>query len=100
MGATVAAVPGSEVTERVWRQLEPLLAPAQRGGRPWTHDRRVVFDAIVHVMHTDCGWRALPSHVPPWQTVYAQFAQWRKTGIWAIVWSKIEPPVPTEQMQL
>ena len=71
----------------VWRRLEPLLPPPQRTGRPFAYDRRLVLEAIVYVMHSDCAWRTLPSQFPPWQTVYAQFAQWRSTGIWETIWA-------------
>ncbi len=96
---TEASRPTS-VTEVVWRRLEPLLPPAQRVGHPFDHDRRLVFDAIVYVMQTDCGWRNLPSHFPPWQTVYTQLTQWRKTGIWDKIWAGLDQPHPTTELQL
>src|SRR5688572_25663772 len=34
----------------------------------------------TYVMHTNCGWRNLPSDFPPWQTVYSQLTQWQKPG--------------------
>jgi hypothetical protein len=75
-----------------WRRLEPLLPPPQRTGRPFAHDRRRVLEAIVHVMQGDCAWRTLPARFPPRQTVYAQFAQWRITGIWETLWAGLEQP--------
>jgi transposase len=53
-----------------------------------------VLEAIVHVMRTDCGWRNLPAQFPLWQTVYAQYTQWRKTGIWDTIWADLEQPKP------
>jgi len=88
------------VTEVVWRRLEPLLAPAQRVGHPYDHSRRLVLEAIVHVMQTDCGWRNVPSRFPPWQTVYTQLVQWRKTGIWEKIWSGLDQPRPRDEIQL
>jgi len=90
----------TNVTEVVWRRLEPLLPPAHRVGHPYDHSRRLVLDAIVHVMQTDCGWRHLPSSFPPWQTVYTQLVQWRKTGIWDKIWSELDKPHPTTELQL
>jgi hypothetical protein len=95
-----AAAQQQEETEVVWCRLEPLLPAQQRGGRPYDHSRRLVLEAIVYVMQTDCGWRNLPSHFPPWQTVYAQLTQWRKTGIWAKIWSGLDQSLPTEELQL
>jgi hypothetical protein len=95
-----AAAPQAEawqmdVTEVVWSRLEPLLPPAQRVGHPYDHSRHLVLEAIVYVMQTDCGWRGLPSSFPPWQTVYTQLCQWRKTGIWDKIWAGLDQPHPT-----
>ncbi len=86
--------------EVAWRCLEAVLACEQHTGRPYIHARRVVFDAIVHVMDTNCGWRALPSTFPPWQTVYAQLRQWRKSGIWERIWFGLDQPHPISELQL
>jgi transposase len=89
-----------DVTEVVWRRLEQLLPPAHRVGHPYDYSRRLVLEAIVHLMQTDCGWRNLPSRFPPWQTVHTQLTQWRKTGIWNKIWSGLEQPHPTDELQL
>jgi hypothetical protein len=90
----------TDVTEVVWSRLEGLLPSGKRVGRPYGHDRRVVLNAIVYLMQTDCGWQHLPSRFPPWQTVYAQLTQWRKTGIWDTIWSGLDTSLPTEELQL
>ncbi len=84
------------MTDVVWRRLEVVLPPAKRHGRPDAHDRRVVLNAIVYVLQTGCAWHTLPSHVPPWQTVYAQFDRWRKTGSWDRMWLDRESYQPTD----
>jgi hypothetical protein len=89
-----ATTPAPMLIDVVWRRLEPLLPPPHRTGRPWAHGRRLVLEAIVYVMQTDCAWRALPSRFPPWQTVYAQFSQWRLRGIWETLWAGLEQPYP------
>jgi hypothetical protein len=88
------------VLDVVWQRLEPLLPASRRGGHPYDHSRRLVLEAIVHVMETDCGWRNLPSHFPPWQTVYSQLTQWRESGIWAKIWAGLDRPHPTAELQL
>jgi transposase len=69
-------------------------------GRPYAYDRRVVLQAIAYVMQTGCAWHTLPSRFPPWQTVYAQLARWRKTGIWDTIWAELDKPQPTDELQL
>lgn len=80
------------VIEVVWKRLEAWLTPVDRAGRPFGYDRRVVLDAIVVVMQSGNGWRSLASEFSPWQTVYAQFKQWEKTGIWDAIWADYEQP--------
>jgi transposase len=87
-------------TEQVWQRLEPLLPPSERLGRPYVHARRLIFEAIVYRMQTNCGWRNLPSSFPAWQTVYSQWVEWRKCGIWNIIWSGFDQPHPLQQLQL
>jgi hypothetical protein len=93
--AEQAATVQMDAIEVVWSRLEPLLPAARRAGHPYDHSRRLVLEAIVYVMQTDCGWQHLPSQFPPWQTVYSQLSQWRKRGIWDKIWSKVEQPSPT-----
>jgi len=94
-GVTVASeAEQQDGTALAWQRLEGLLPPSDRVGRPYAYARRVVFSAIVYMMQMDCGWRRLPSSFPPWQTVYAQLTQWRKTGIWDKIWSGLEQPHP------
>jgi len=87
-------------TQELWRRLEALLSTGKRSGRPYSHERLVVLEAIVHVMQTDCGWQALPSRFPRWKTVYAQYRQWRKQGIWEKIWAKSSQCFSTDELQL
>ena len=65
--------------------LEPYLPPPSRRGRPRKHAVRLVLDAVFYVLRTGCQWRLLPREVPPWQTVYHWFRQWRRDGTWVAV---------------
>ncbi len=81
--------------EEVWQRLQKLLPTGKRRGRPCTHDRRVIVEAIVHQRQTGCAWNALPSDFPPYQTVHTQLRNWQKTGVWAKVWEGLEQPCPS-----
>ncbi|MGM1059582.1 transposase [Saccharothrix sp. Mg75] len=74
----------TDVTDAQWAELDPLLpdpaCPAGRGGRWEKHCRRVIVDAILHVVDNGIKWRALPVDFPPWQTVYKRFAAWETAG--------------------
>jgi transposase len=59
-----------------------------------------VLEAIMYVMQTNCGWQHLPAAFPPWKTVYAQYTQWRKKGIWDSIWAGLDKPLPADELQL
>ena len=98
--ALPAGVSAQAETEVVWSRLEPLLPPAQRLGRPYTYERRLVLEALVYLMHNDCGWQQLPARFPPWPTVYVQLRQWRKQGIWEQIWVGLDQSHPPDELQL
>lgn len=83
-----------DILTTVWDRLAALLAAPKRGGRPIVYDRRRIFEAIVYVLRTDCGWIGLPSSFPPWKTVQECYATWRKIGIWETIWKDIDIPGP------
>ena len=72
----------SDLTEKEWAVLEPLIPPAKPGGHPRTTDIREVINAILYLDRTGSQWRALPHEFPPWSTVWSYFRTWRNTGIW------------------
>ncbi len=63
----------TNLTDREWAVLRPLLPPAKPGGRPRTSDLRLILDAIFYVLRSGCPWRLLPRDFPPWPTVYDYF---------------------------
>jgi Putative transposase of IS4/5 family (DUF4096) len=84
--AVLEGAGGSTTIEAVWQRLAAVLAAAPRRGRPWTHDRRKLLEAMVYVMERGCRWPDLPAHFPPWKTVHGQLARWRQAGIWDAIW--------------
>jgi putative transposase len=72
----------SDLDDREWAVLEPLLPPVRDAGRgrPAVHPRRAIVNAILYADRTGCAWRYLPKDFPPWRTVYGYFATWRDDG--------------------
>lgn len=70
----------SDLTDAQWAILEPLLpVPACQtptGGRPERHHRRAILDAIFYLVDNGIKWRALPTDLPPWRTVYGLLSRW------------------------
>lgn len=72
----------SDLTDREWRLIEPLIPPAKPGGHPRTVDMRKVVNAIFYLLRTGCSWEMLPHDFPPYSTVYYYFRRWQKRGLW------------------
>jgi transposase len=83
--STRAAYP-TDLTDAEWQILKPLVpAPkcgTPKGGRPITHDRREIVNGIIYALRAGGAWRMLPHDLPPWQTVYDYFRQWKQDGTW------------------
>ena len=70
----------SDLTDAEWSALGPLLARRSHLGRPLKWPRRLMADAVFHLLRTGCQWRMLPRCFPPWPTVFSQFRRWRMDG--------------------
>jgi putative transposase len=73
----------TDLNDTQWALIAPLLPQRQSTrGRPRTWTLRDVVDAILYVVRSGCAWRLMPHDLPPWQTVYGYYWQWRNTGLW------------------
>jgi transposase len=76
---TATAYP-STLTDSEWAVLEPLLAKTDARGRPPTHDKRVLMNAIFYQVRTGAPWRYLPKDFPHWSAVWSLFRRLRDSG--------------------
>jgi putative transposase len=72
----------SDLTDKQWAILAPLLPAAGTGGRPRQVNLREVLNAIFYILCGGCTWRMMPHDFPAWKTVYHYFRLWRTTGVW------------------
>jgi transposase len=63
----------SDLTDEEWARIEPLLPKPSRRGRKPSVALREVLNAIRYMARSAGGWRMLPVHFGPWQTVYWWF---------------------------
>lgn len=75
----------TDLSEKEWAVLEPLIPPPKLGGRPCKYSRREIVNAIFYVLRTGCQWRALPHDFPDWQAVYHYFRKWKQEGHWETI---------------
>jgi putative transposase len=72
----------TDLTDRQWQSIMPLIPPAKAGGRPRSVEMRQVVNAMLYIVATGVQWRMLPKDYPRWQTVYHYFRRWRDDGTW------------------
>ncbi len=82
----------TDLTAAQWALIEPLIPPAQPGGRPRSVDVREIVNAIFYLLRSGCTWRLLPHDLPPWGTVHYYYRRWRRDG----TWQKVHAALRTE----
>lgn len=61
------------MTDAEWAEIRPLLPKPAKRGRPPRANLREIVNAIRYMARSGGGWRMLPVHFGPWQTVYWWF---------------------------
>jgi transposase len=79
----------TDLTDREWALLAPLIPPPKPGGRPAVHERRELVNAMLYWLRAGCAWRLLPHDFPPWQTVYHYWRVWRRQGRWERILARL-----------
>src|ERR1700740_2039735 len=80
----------SDLTDAQWAHLEPLIPPADPGGRARKADMRAAMNAIFYLLRTGCPGRYLPrGPFPPRSTVYNIFRQFRRDRAWQRIWEEL-----------
>ena len=79
----------SQLDDRQWAKIEPLLVSGRRGGRP-PKDNRNFIEAVLWWRRTGAPWRDLPDTFGPWKTVFNRFDRWSKTGKWSRLFQALQ----------
>src|SRR5262249_59647871 len=76
-----------EVSDALWRRLEPLLPRKERrfrypGRKPF--DDRLALQGILFVLHTGIGWEHLPQELGfgCGMTAWRRLRDWQQAGVW------------------
>jgi len=72
----------SDLTDKQWEVLRPLIPLPSLEGRPANVERREIVNAMLYVLRSGCPWRLLPHEFPAWGTVYYYFRRWQREGVW------------------
>ena len=79
----------SDLSESEWKLVAQIVPAPKGGGRPPTHERITIVNAIMYREKTGIQWRMMPNDFPPWKTVYGYFNSWTKTGVWKALNAKL-----------
>jgi putative transposase len=85
----------SDLTDRQWRLIEPMIPPERWGGRTRSVEMREVFNGILYLNRTGCSWRALPHDLPNTSTVRHYYDRFRRDGTWQRVHDTLRERVRT-----
>ena len=75
----------SDLSDDQWAILEPLIPPAEPGGRHRSIDMREVLNTLLYLNRSGCQWDMLPHDLLPKSTVFGYFARWRDDGTWQTI---------------
>jgi transposase len=70
----------SDLTDKEWEIIEPLL-PKKKRTRPPTWSKRDILDGVFYQLKNGCNWCDLPRDLPPYSTVFWHYKQWRSQGV-------------------
>jgi putative transposase len=83
----------SDLTDEQWSLIEPMIPPAEPGGRYRRVDMRGVINGILYLNRSGCSWRMLPREFPPWGTVHYYYRRFRLDGSWQRIHDKLRAKV-------
>jgi len=73
----------SDLRDKEWSLLAPLMPTPAHTGRPRADDRRTL-NGILYVLSTGCRWEDLsPERYGSGKTCWYRFTSWRREGRWA-----------------
>ena len=70
----------SDLTDREWDVLRPLIPPAKRGGRKRSVDEREIMNGLLYILTTGCQGRQIPRDLPPRSTLFKYFQRFDWDG--------------------
>lgn len=83
------------VSDRLWREIEPLIPRVERRFRypgRRRHDERACLEGILYVLRYGIPWRALPriEGFPSGQTCWRRLDEWERSGVWAGLMARLQ----------
>ena len=80
-----------EVSDELWKEVEPLLLaadPPKSTGRKRA-DQRQMLNGIIFRLRSGCQWNRLPKEYGDDSTIHRTFQRWVDRGVLAKVWAML-----------
>jgi putative transposase len=71
----------SDLSDKEWEIIAPMLPKPLKRGRPASVNFREVVNGIFYLLKNGCTWQNLPHDFPAYSTVYFYFQRWTVTGL-------------------
>src|SRR5512144_2261692 len=71
-----------DISDQVWRLLEPHLPGREGVGGGIAKDNRLFINAVFWILRTGAPWRDWPPDYRDWKNVQRRFCRWRDQGGW------------------
>lgn len=81
----MATATPTDLTDRQWAVIAPLLPPRARTGRPRADDRKTL-NGILWVLRTGARWADLPRRYGAPSTCHHRLTTWQARGVWERLW--------------
>lgn len=81
----MATATPTELTDRQWALIAPLLPNRARTGRPRADDRKTI-NGILWVLRTGARWADMPRDYGAPSTAHVRLQTWQTQGVWETIW--------------
>ena len=81
----MATATPTELTEKQWELIAPLLPKRAWTGRPRAEDRKTI-NGILWVLRTGARWADMPRKYGAPSTAHVRLQTWQKEGVWESIW--------------
>ena len=71
----------SDLTDREWGRIQPLLPPPASTGRK-REDDRMTLNGIIYFLSTAIRWNDMPKYYPSGVTCWRRLKDWDRQGVW------------------
>lgn len=71
-----------DISDKVWKLLEPHFPGRQGSWGGQAKDNRLFINAVFWIIGTGTPWRDLLPDLGDWSNTHRRFIRWRDKGIW------------------